>query len=147
MLVDLKAENLCFGCDKNNEHQVYLVNFESLTHSMTRFLKSHGENMHKGSIQYISRDAHEVSHFNVNILVSLWNFHTFIRLMFISFKGSPNISCRHGKLCLFGAWMGWRSTSVEEIQFTGQSSAVKGLLHGKHWQFTQNNFFERAVSR
>lgn len=69
MLGDLKAKNLCFGCDNTDKDQVYLVNFDTLSHSMTRCLKSHKDNMHKGSIKYISRDVHQVNDFKISITV------------------------------------------------------------------------------
>lgn len=58
---------MLLGFGKNGGHQAYLVDFGLASHYTTKDFKPDPKKMHNGTIEYTSRDAHQVRIF---ILVS-----------------------------------------------------------------------------
>lgn len=58
---DLKATNMLLGFGKSGGHQVYLVDFGLASHYTTKDFKPDPKKMHNGTIEYTSRDAHQVN--------------------------------------------------------------------------------------
>lgn len=58
---DLKATNMLLGFGKNGANQSYLVDFGLASHYTTKDFKPDPKKMHNGTIEYTSRDAHQVS--------------------------------------------------------------------------------------
>lgn len=66
---DLKGANILLGYGKNAAHQAYLVDFGLASHYTTKDFKPDPKKMHNGTIEYTSRDAHQVKlplHFQQN---------------------------------------------------------------------------------
>lgn len=57
---DLKGTNMLLGFGKNGAQQVYLVDFGLASHYTTKDFKPDPKKMHNGTIEYTSRDAHQV---------------------------------------------------------------------------------------
>lgn len=57
---DLKGANILLGYGKSAAHQSYLVDFGLASHYTTKDFKPDPKKMHNGTIEYTSRDAHQV---------------------------------------------------------------------------------------
>lgn len=64
---------MLLGFGKNGGSQVYLVDFGLASHYTTKDFKPDPKKMHNGTIEYTSRDAHQVveNRFSFNILDQL----------------------------------------------------------------------------
>lgn len=58
---DLKGSNMLLGFGKTGGNQIYLVDFGLASHYTTKDFKPDPKKMHNGTIEYTSRDAHQVS--------------------------------------------------------------------------------------
>lgn len=73
---DLKGANILLGYGKNAAHQAYLVDFGLASHYTTKDFKPDPKKMHNGTIEYTSRDAHQVGHqviFSIFTIFSITN--------------------------------------------------------------------------
>lgn len=69
---DLKGSNMLLGFGKNGNAQVYLVDFGLASHYTTKDFKPDPKKMHNGTIEYTSRDAHQVNPFSIGRPPALW---------------------------------------------------------------------------
>lgn len=58
---DLKGANILLGYGPKAANQAYLVDFGLASHYTTKDFKPDPKKMHNGTIEYTSRDAHQVS--------------------------------------------------------------------------------------
>lgn len=86
---DLKGSNMLLGFGKNGGSQAYLVDFGLASHYTTKDFKPDPKKMHNGTIEYTSRDAHQVR----NLLINLNCMHQiyYICVFFRVEKGVPTM--------------------------------------------------------
>lgn len=93
---DLKGANILLGYGKSGGGQAYLVDFGLASHYTTKDFKPDPKKMHNGTIEYTSRDAHQVKQYISREIYSISDHLMFQRRVFqrcvVTLKFWPTIS-------------------------------------------------------